>query len=555
MVNYSFNVVDEDDNIRGVAMIDTEDASGLRLVPNVVTEANTSSVQLVESPNPISRELPRSPPPSPEAASTPIISSHSATAATSGKYPASDPSTRFAVPGSSKEPDGEFNVNNYIEHLEHKRNAEQKLSPEEFFRLSQPFSHGWERECRIGRKGLTTVFYISPSNKRCATNKHIQKCLEESPESGLTLDNFEFRKIFFGFSENQEKIVKSSFYTNIIEDQVGQKQAKWGKMVSINGKGKGIKCIYPSCNKGISKSLQTHYRHVLRCHTDDRTCPQCGKVFTATFIERHLNICELHGGKNHSNEKKNSQKRSEKRTIQDSELQNGNKASKNINKPKVNDSTLPPGWRRVVSHRRSGASAGNRDTYIFAPPCHGNKKFRSLQEVKRYFEETGEQHLDWQDFDLKCQHQMSMGMRAVDPPPQTQEIGKNSNEIKTIENRRDPNGNRGGDDINDNANTGQVLIKTEPRDHSENDQLNKEPEASLTFQTKQNDGNRTVRVKIQKLKTLNQKVRKLMRELEQEAGWDPSEAVWVCEGTSLSGEETAGSLDGKNIVLKKALKN
>ena len=148
-----------------------------------------------------------------------------------------------------------------------------------------------------------------------------------------------------------------------------------------------------------------------------------------------------------------------------------------------------------------------------------------------------------------------MGMRAVDPPPQTQEIGKKSNEIKTIENRRDPNGNRGGDDINDNANTGQVLIKTEPRDHSENDQLNKEPEASLTFQTKQNDGNRTVRVKIQKLKTLNQKVRKLMRELEQEAGLDPSEAVWVCEGTSLSGEETAGSLDGKNIVLKKALKN
>ena len=51
MVNYSFNVVDEHGNIRGVAMLDTKDVSSLRLslVPNVLAGATTSSVQLVES--------------------------------------------------------------------------------------------------------------------------------------------------------------------------------------------------------------------------------------------------------------------------------------------------------------------------------------------------------------------------------------------------------------------------------------------------------------------------------------------------------------------------
>ena len=91
-------------------------------------------------------------------------------------------------------------------------------------------------------------------------------------------------------------------------------------------------------------------------------------------------------------------------------------------------------------------------------------------------------------------------------------------------------------------------IKTEPRDHSVNDQL----KASVTFQTEQDNGKRTIRIKMDKLKTLNQQIKNLLRKWEQDAGLDPSEAVWVCEGKILRGEETGGSLDGKYIVLKKA---
>ena len=84
--------------------------------------------------------------------------------------------------------------------------------------------------------------------------------------------------------------------------------------------------------------------------------------------------------------------------------------------PLYDDPTLPPGWRRTVSQRKSGATAGGWDTYIHAPPSHKNKRFRSKQEVRRYFEQIGEQFLNWQDFDFnpygsKGQHEMLLEMR------------------------------------------------------------------------------------------------------------------------------------------------
>ena len=97
----------------------------------------------------------------------------------------------------------------------------------------------------------------------------------------------------------------------------------------------------------------------------------------------------------------------------------------------------------------------------------------------------------------------------------------------------------------------QTWIKTEPRDHGVTDQLNKEQKASVTFETVQQNGKRIIRVKMEKLKTLNQQLRKVMRKWQQEAGLDTKEAVWVCEGNTISGEETGQSLDGKIIVLKK----
>ena len=102
----------------------------------------------------------------------------------------------------------------------------------------------------------------------------------------------------------------------------------------------------------------------------------------------------------------------------------------------------------------------------------------------------------------------------------------------------------------------QERIKAKPRDHSVTDQLNSGQKPSVTFQIDQKDGKgkRLIVVKIQKLKelkTLNQ----LMRKWEQEAGFGPSEAVWVCEGKPLSGEELGHSLNGKNIILRKVSKN
>lgn len=84
--------------------------------------------------------------------------------------------------------------------------------------------------------------------------------------------------------------------------------------------------------------------------------------------------------------------------------------------PLYDDPTLPPGWRRTVSQRKSGATAGGWDTYILAPPSHHNKRFRSKQEVRRYFEKIGEQYLDWRDFDFnpygsKGQQEMLQEMR------------------------------------------------------------------------------------------------------------------------------------------------
>ena len=95
------------------------------------------------------------------------------------------------------------------------------------------------------------------------------------------------------------------------------------------------------------------------------------------------------------------------------------------------------------------------------------------------------------------------------------------------------------------------------RDDSLANQLGAGQKASLTFafltdEKDQNGGEmlRKMRVKIEKLKTLNQHP-KLIRKLELEAGLDHG-AVLVCQGNTLSGEETGENLDGKMILLKKA---
>jgi methyl CpG binding protein 2 len=61
------------------------------------------------------------------------------------------------------------------------------------------------------------------------------------------------------------------------------------------------------------------------------------------------------------------------------------------------DETLPPGWRRKVCRRKSGNSAGRYEVFILGPT---GKRFRSRNQLRIFFSETGETGLDPDDFDF-----------------------------------------------------------------------------------------------------------------------------------------------------------
>ena len=65
--------------------------------------------------------------------------------------------------------------------------------------------------------------------------------------------------------------------------------------------------------------------------------------------------------------------------------------------PLFEDETLPHGWHRKVSQRKSGASAGRYEVFIIGPT---HKRFRSRNELKSFFEKTGETTLNPDDFDF-----------------------------------------------------------------------------------------------------------------------------------------------------------
>ena len=90
--------------------------------------------------------------------------------------------------------------------------------------------------------------------------------------------------------------------------------------------------------------------------------------------------------------------------------------------------------------RKSGVTAGGWDTYITGPVETNFKRFRSKQEIRRYFEQIGETRLRWEDFDFnpfgsKGQHEMLQRMRegtemCIEPPARSIEESTENIEVK-----------------------------------------------------------------------------------------------------------------------------
>ncbi|XP_013386004.1 serine/arginine repetitive matrix protein 1 [Lingula anatina] len=64
--------------------------------------------------------------------------------------------------------------------------------------------------------------------------------------------------------------------------------------------------------------------------------------------------------------------------------------------PMENDDTLPPGWKRLVTQRTMGKSAGKFDVYIYSPE---GRKFRSKTELQAYLDRN-KIDLDSNEFDF-----------------------------------------------------------------------------------------------------------------------------------------------------------
>merc|ERR1712008_414905 len=84
--------------------------------------------------------------------------------------------------------------------------------------------------------------------------------------------------------------------------------------------------------------------------------------------------------------------------------------------PKYHDERLPAGWHRKVSQRKSGASAGRFEVFIIGPT---GKRFRSRNELKAFFEKTGETVLQPEHFDFS-----TFGTNAVNLPKEYQNKNK-----------------------------------------------------------------------------------------------------------------------------------
>merc|ERR1712128_210434 len=91
------------------------------------------------------------------------------------------------------------------------------------------------------------------------------------------------------------------------------------------------------------------------------------------------------------------------------------KASETM-QPMLEDSNLPEGWKRTVTQRTEGASAGSWDVYI-----HGfGKRFRSKPELERHLAENNVTDIKIDDIDFTV---WGKGVKAP-RTPRTPKFGK-----------------------------------------------------------------------------------------------------------------------------------
>ena len=68
-----------------------------------------------------------------------------------------------------------------------------------------------------------------------------------------------------------------------------------------------------------------------------------------------------------------------------------------MKEPLYIDDRLPPGWYRKIFERKCGKTAGTYYVIIYSPE---RRRFRSRNEVKKYFDEIGECILKVEQFDF-----------------------------------------------------------------------------------------------------------------------------------------------------------
>jgi len=201
-----------------------------------------------------------------------------------------------STPSPSVKVDGPASSSEVMEYFENKRNAKEEMSKEEFKKLSKPFSFGWKREVVIHAHDsydIKNVYYIPPSHghgrrvegKRLRNPALIAKYLSQEGKTDLSLENFSTTKVFLGFGSRFE-VLRNSFKSPTLE--IGKYDNFCDVVSDGQAAGSRFKCLL--CGHLFTQK-GNFARHVKVVHEPDVKCELCGKEFRPIHIEHHNANC------------------------------------------------------------------------------------------------------------------------------------------------------------------------------------------------------------------------------------------------------------------------